>query len=386
MPVVWALLILGLGGLPVTAASQGATVLARACDYLWQQQGDDGGWHSSTHAVLRSGQALTPFITLALLESPAAACDRSPSRLTKALHFLRQHITPDGVLGVADPDILEYPNYATSLALRVFLRVGTAQDVPTRQALLQYLLRQQFVETRGITPTDVVYGAWGFGETQLAPGRSGHVDLSHTRRVLQAVQEAGHTEADTYAKAQMFLRLVQKHPTAPRLHPGQDTPGPMPYDGGFYFAPSVPGANKAGQVPATATTAASPRSYATATCDGVLALLAAGVAPTEPRLQEARAWLQAHPALDAPQGFPPEQPGQWPRVLFFYHLAARAAVYHALAWPGDWRAEIVALLAARQQADGSFVNPLGALNKEDDPLLATALAVEALGVVLRDRP
>lgn len=377
---------LGLGTPLAAATSQGHTVLANACHYLWQQQGEDGGWHSTTHALLRSGQALTPFLTLALLESPEALCGRPPQPLAKALQFLRQHLTPDGALGLADPDILEYPNYATSLALRVFLRLGEAQDAPRRQALLQYLLRQQFVEARGMTPADVVYGAWGFGETPLPPGRSGHVDLSHTRRVLQAVREAGHTEAETYARAQLFLRFVQKHPTDTRLQPGQETPGSAPYDGGFYFAPSVPGANKAGVVAATATTAAAPRSYATATCDGVLALLAAGVAPSDPRLQAARAWLQAHPALDAPQGFPLDQPGEWPKVLFFYHLAARAAVYHALDWPGDWREAMVALLAARQQADGSFVNPLGALNKEDDPLLATALAVEALGAVLRERP
>jgi hypothetical protein len=40
------------------------------------------------------------------------------------------------------------------------------------------------------------------------------------------------------------------------------------------------------------------------------------------------------------------------------------------------------LLSDRQRNDGSFVNPLGTLMKEDDPILATALAVTAIGAAL----
>jgi hypothetical protein len=107
------------------------------------------------------------------------------------------------------------------------------------------------------------------------------------------------------------------------------------------------------------------------------------VTPDDERLQAAQQWLRTHPALDHPQGIPPDHPEQWQQVLFYYHVAARAAVYHALNWPGNWRQELIALLATRQRSDGSFVNPYGAPNKEDDPLLATALAVEALGYAVR---
>jgi len=368
------------------ASPNSAALLAKACHFLWQQQGDDGGWHSTTHGLLQSGQALTPFVTLALLDSPETICVRPPGQVAPALQFIRQHVNATGVLGVADPDVLEYPNYATAYALRVLLRAGEERDAPLRDAMLQYLLQQQFVEHRSITPADLAYGAWGFGERHLPPGHTGHVDLSHTRRVLQALREAGYTQPITYATAQVFLRLVQKHPTETRLQPAREAhrTGTTPYDGGFYFAPSVPDANKAGYTPPTATSPSVWRSYATATCDGVLALLAAGVGPEDARVQAARQWLRAHPALDYPEGIPSDHPGQWQKVLLYYHLAARAVVYQALNWPGDWRQEIGALLAARQRPDGSFANPYGAPNKEDDPLLATALAVEALDHTLRD--
>ncbi|HYG67760.1 MAG TPA: hypothetical protein VD838_08880, partial [Anaeromyxobacteraceae bacterium] len=70
------------------------------------------------------------------------------------------------------------------------------------------------------------------------------------------------------------------------------------------------------------------------------------------------------------------------RVMQFYGLASRAEAYSRMGETG-WQGEVAALLAARQQPDGSFVNPEGAPNKEDDPLLATALAVEALAAALR---
>src|SRR5438552_15497397 len=44
--------------------------LARAAQYLWSQQASDGGWHSNTYGLLRSGQSLTPFVLDALLQIP----------------------------------------------------------------------------------------------------------------------------------------------------------------------------------------------------------------------------------------------------------------------------------------------------------------------------
>ncbi|MEO1655091.1 MAG: hypothetical protein AAFU64_16205 [Bacteroidota bacterium] len=44
-------------------------MLGSAIDYLWHQQGEDGGWHSAEHGILRGGQAYTPFILDALLSA-----------------------------------------------------------------------------------------------------------------------------------------------------------------------------------------------------------------------------------------------------------------------------------------------------------------------------
>ena len=44
--------------------------VARAAAFLWGVQADDGGWHSRTYGLLRSGQSLTPFVLDALLQVP----------------------------------------------------------------------------------------------------------------------------------------------------------------------------------------------------------------------------------------------------------------------------------------------------------------------------
>ncbi|MFQ5570758.1 MAG: hypothetical protein ACE5G0_13825, partial [Rhodothermales bacterium] len=123
-------------------------------------------------------------------------------------------------------------------------------------------------------------------------------------------------------------------------------------------------------------------SYATTTCDGLLALLAAGVPPDDERVLAAARWLRVHPTLAYPEGIPENHPAQWHRVLFYYHLAVRAEAYRALGETGSWPDELVQVLGEKQREDGSFSNPYGAPNKEDDPILATALVVQALGNAL----
>src|ERR1700732_2379511 len=96
--------------------------LARAAEYLWSQQADDGGWHSHTYGLLRSGQSLTPFVLEALLEIPEAAYPVSHAQVARPLAFIRNHTQSDGVLGMDDPGIPDYPNYSTALAVSVLCR------------------------------------------------------------------------------------------------------------------------------------------------------------------------------------------------------------------------------------------------------------------------
>jgi hypothetical protein len=370
---------------PAARTSTADEELARAAAWLWAQQAEDGGWHSQTYGLLRSGQALTPFVLNALLDVPEEVAARPPGATERALAFLRLHLNADAAIGLADPDVLEYPNYSTAYALLCFEKAGAAEDRALVARMERYLLQQQFDEARGFNLDHPAYGGWGFGE-RLATGVVGHMDLAHTRRVLEALRASECSDTEAFQRAQHFLRLVQRHSSETRPQPALVTlpaeePASDVYDGGFYFSPIVLAANKGREEQAPQPHF---RSYATATCDGLLALLAAGVSVDDERVQKAADWLRRHPELTRPEGIPLDHPEPWHDALHFYHLAVRSEVYSALNWPGDWREQIRTHLAAQQQGDGSFANTRSHLMKEDDPLLCTALAVIALNRPERD--
>ena len=360
--------------------------LHAACDYLLNTQSEDGGWHSTTHGLLKSGQAWTPFILHTLTEIPDSIYQVPYDRIERGLEFLRSHINEDGVIGLSDTAIIEYPNYATSYALRLFLSHGKDHDSNLIRRMTEYLLRQQFIEDRGITPENLSYGGWGFGEIQMKAGEVGHIDLSHTRRVLQALKASPFPthHHPCFAKSQLFLRLLQKRPSESRKQPTiqgtSDYARCTQYDGGFYASPVTLFTNKGGIDDSCALF----QSYATATCDGLLALLAIGYTPNDLPVQDGLEWLLSHPSLEKPEGIPEDDPNQWDRVMFFYHLSVRSELYSQTGWPNGLRKTMFGLLNEHQREDGSFANPHGALNKEDDPLLATAFAVIALNGILQE--
>ncbi|HEX5050798.1 MAG TPA: prenyltransferase/squalene oxidase repeat-containing protein [Planctomycetota bacterium] len=317
----------------------------QAVAWLCAQQRPDGSFRSAQYAVLRSGQAMTPFVLHALLGNGAAP----DTVVERALAFLRESIGDDGAIGYADPELLEYPVYATSLAILVLVRVADPADRERIDRMAFWLVRQQCGEARGFADGAPAYGAFGFGALGLQPGEPGHVDLTHTRFALQALAAAGRLDEAVAARALVLLGRLQNG------------------DGGFSFSPVVAAANKAGR-----DAQGRFRSYATATADGVLALRALGAAPDDARLVAARAWLERHASGERIGGIGADPSEPWHDALRFYH-----AMVLAEAHPGA-RGALHAMLTARQRPDGSFRSDMVTAMKEDDPLLATALALRAL--------
>jgi hypothetical protein len=363
--------------------------LRQACDYLWTQQADDGGWHSGQYAVLRSGQALTPFVLHTLLQVPESICPKPEHGVERALDFIRKHVDANGALGHSDPDIVEYPVYSTAYAIRCFAAIKNDQslwkssDPQLMSNMYCFLSGAQFAETHGFTTRDAAYGGWGLDVAQ-EDGKAGHMDLAHTRRALQALRDAvSESHFPQFTRAELFLRVVQRDRGAlaepPLVTKYLHAWNMVPYDGGFFFSPVVDDANK-GRFVAGIDGRAAPhfRSYATATCDGLLALLACRVDRSDERVVRAVEWLRQHDDLTYPEGVPADQPEPWGEAIRYYHYAVRAEAYAALDWPGDWKARLLAEVERHQADDGSFRNHASPLMKEDDPLLCTTLAVIAL--------
>jgi hypothetical protein len=313
---------------------RGNSVLGRAVRWLWSQQSDDGGWHSKTYGLLRSGQSLTPFVLDALLSVPHEA-----SGVDKAFDFLNRNTNGDGSLGMSDSAAPDYPYYATGLAVRVAARLKRDSS-----RWITCLRAQQFTEENGWTRSDPAYGAWGMGGERRRPPEPGHVDLAMTRYVLEGLAAAGISSSDpAIQKALVYLDRCQNP------------------DGGFFFSTVNLDTNKAGDINGKY------RSYGTTTCDGLLAMRAAGLAATDARISRAQAWLKQNHLEERAPGFDiePARMG-WSDGLRFYYAAAITRAMPELS-----------VILPPQRDDGSFANTNN-LVKEDDPILATAFAVRVL--------
>lgn len=367
------LLVLLISSCSVSQERSKSEMLSAAVNYLWLQQHDDGGWRSPTHGIAAGGESWTPFVLYHLLQVPDSIYTMDPVDLSNALDYIRRHTSSDGIAGHGDPLVADYPNYATSYALRCLLAAENPADSTLVGLMATYLVSQQMSEDRGFDPNHIAYGAWGFGEMNLRAGNPGHVDLSHTRRVAEALADYGFERLPdpVIERLHLFLATVQRQPYR---FPSQR----LPYDGGFFASPVVDGVNKGGRVDATDSTDAYYRSYATTTSDGILTLHATGVVATDHRLIDAANWLTTNPGFDEPSGIPPGGTVSWGDVMFFYNLSSRSEAYRALQLSGVWQDEVIEILRARQFPDGHFENPYGSPNKEDDPLIATTLAVNAM--------
>ena len=337
--------------------------LRRAAEYLWSQQAEDGGWHSHTYGLLRSGQSLTPFVLEALLQVPENIYPSPQARVDRALAFIRANTQSTGVLGVADPGVPDYPNYSTALAVSAICRAHRHGWEIQVAPMVAYLREQQFTEQNGWKFEDAAYGAWGMGGDRRTPPDTGHVDLSMTRYVIEALRAAGVPASDRiFERARVYVERCQNFDPK---HAGDA-------DGGFFFSTTEFDTNKAGH------DGKRYRSYGTTTADGILALLALGQTPDDPRVASARRWLAAHHRDMEVPGFIGPAYQRWPRGLAFYYSSASTQAFRALGM--DVGPNVADALRRTQRPDGSWANPEN-LVKEDDPFIATGFAVRALAGV-----
>src|SRR5215471_17849988 len=169
--------------------------IALAARYLWSQQAEDGGFHSSTYGLLRSGQSLTPFVLAAILDLPRV--EEPPYRaVDRAISFIKANVNSEGVLGVMDATAADYPNYATALGVSALIRTGATDYEKVVEPMITQLRAQQFSEENGWTPQHPSYGGWGMGGPIHHPPEAGHVDLSMTRHVLEALKLSGVQSSD----------------------------------------------------------------------------------------------------------------------------------------------------------------------------------------------
>jgi hypothetical protein len=347
--------------------------LRRGLDWLIAQQAADGGWHSTTYGQLKDGASVTALVLEAISHAPAAEQQKHLAAAKQGYAFLDRGIARRRT--VASPDgSLDFPTYATALYLTSRDRLRLSLPAETRKTLVDYLLGAQVAEGRGFKPDSPSYGGWDFLGRDDAQGITTGTNISVTRYVLVALA------------AEHLRRLAAKEPRESHAPLAEAIARGKAYvlrcqqpGGGFAFTCEPASLNN--KAAYADEQLKQPRPYATASCDGILSLAACGLTPADEPIAKAVQWLQERPGLELVPGFeglPPE--AGWGRGLRFYYYAALAEVttYFTVADHTARNAALAKHLAELQAADGHWVNESDRM-RENDPLVATALAAIALG-------
>jgi squalene-hopene/tetraprenyl-beta-curcumene cyclase len=358
------------GARGVAAADLGAdadALAGKAVSFLRPRQGKDGSWSGNREP------GITALVVTAMLRTGRIAPE-DPA-ITKGLAFLEKYIGPKGGLSEAPHSV-----YTTSVALMAFHEAnrGGRYDRIIKGSQ-EFLKGTQTDEGEGKGQKDAAYGGLGYGGDNSRP------DLSNTAFFIEALRDSGLPPDDlALRKALIFVSRCQNlksefndQPQAGKVN-----------DGGFVYNPaagSEAGRGRGGAQGKAGGGGANPkasddgpRSYAGMTYAGLKSMIYAGLKQDDIRVKAAIDYIKKHYTLE-------ENPGQGQRGLYYYYqtfakamaLLGKPTLVDALGKEHNWREELVAALAKRQDASGSWVNPTDRF-MEGDPHISTSFALLAL--------
>jgi len=364
------------GTSPAPTAAVDAAI-ARGRQYLQSAQSRDGAWRSDKYSSFRDGPSLTPLVLLAL--EAGRSSNETNTTFIRGIDYLVGVVRLQGIdAGEVD---LSYPVYSAAMATRVFSLPGMELHRITRNAWLADLRRRQLDESLGWSPDDAAYGGWGYCHAIPKKPEPGafvpqllESNLSATVFAVDALRAAGvASENPAYRKALVFIRRCQNFPDDPALADAAFD------DGGFHFIYDDPARNKPGPAGRDKHGRQRFRSYGSTTADGYRALLKCGLSRDDPRVAAALSWLKSHCQGAGHVGdYPAERAGDRAALDFYFAWSlAQLSDDVPFELARAWGTAVTSGLRERQHADGHWSNPCKAV-REDDPLLATALAVATL--------
>lgn len=327
--------------------------VAKAIEYCRTKgQAADGSYSAE------AGPAVTAIVTAGILRSGRTPDD---PLVAKSLKYLEGFVHPDGGIYPAKS---RHRNYETCVALQCFTEANRDKryDALIRNAE-RFVKGIQWDTEDDIDKSSPKYGGAGYGSRERP-------DLSNTSFLLDALKSIGTSPDDeAVQKALVFVSRCQNLETEFNTTPFAAKVN----DGGFYYTPAGGGSSQAGNTPDGGL-----RSYGSMTYAGLKSMIYAGLNSDDPRVKAAVKWIQAHYTLE-------ENPGMGSAGLYYYYQTyARALAALAIdefedarGKKHDWRAELIAELASRQQPDGSWINE-NSRWLEGNPNLVTGYVLLAL--------
>lgn len=350
--------------------------LAAATEYLIDRQDADGAWRSDVYGVFKDGPSLTPLVLDTLLA--IAPSSRSRAACEKGAAYLARMVQADGTIDEG-PHGLSYPVYTAVFAVRALSRPEMREFSTARDAWLRFLRQRQLTEELGWQPADKQYGGWGYShQVPRKPKPSEPAlpltesNLSATTFALEALQAAGCPPDDpAFGKALVFVKRCQNFSEDANQ---QDAAFD---DGGFFFIYDDAVRNKAGASGNDRYGRERFASYGSTTADGLRSLTMCGLPLDHPRVRAALAWLERNFEASIHPGRYAKDREMNRQAVYFYYSLSLAKAFHTAKLRRNCIEQLAESLTTRQQENGSWVNSAVAV-REDDPVVATCLAAQAL--------
>lgn len=344
--------------------------IMRGVDWLLKQQDQDGGWHSATYGALRQGSATTAFAIYALSHLHHSFVDKKIKDATaRGFEFLSPGIKKRGFVAAPDGS-LDYPTYGTAMLAAAAYQHDFGMSEELRESFVDWVASGQLTETREFTEKSPHYGGWDLMGASQVKGLTSDTNVSCSSFAIEAIHH-GITAKGKERHRERVAVLDRARRWTERC---QDLQG----DGGFWFSPDTTSINhKAGWHDEQQT---KPKTYASATADGLRCLRTSFfVGKDDKHIAAAEKYLEAHSEIKTVPGFAePEDPNGWAMGLrFYYYQSLAKAMVPRQQWALQRRAVLLQHIAKLQAKDGRWQNE-SARMREDDPLIATCLAIVAL--------
>ena len=308
--------------------AQVSKLTSRGIAFLRKMQQEDGSF------APQLGPGITSLVTTSLLRNGVSEQDPV---VAKALRYIEEFIQDDG--GVYDSESqFNYNNYETCLAMMCFAEVKNKERYKDQIARAQkFVMDEQWND-----PQSTSHGGAGYGKHKRP-------DLSNTSFFIEALKSSGIDENDPHM--QRALAFVSRTQNLESEHNTLPFAGKV-NDGGFYYTGAAGGSSQAGGTPEQGL-----RSYGSMTYAGLKSMIYAGLKADDPRVKAASEWISRNYTLDQNPGM------KLDGLFYYYHTFAKClsalgnetlkddkGVEH------NWKAELIATLAEKQNDNGSWVN------------------------------
>jgi squalene-hopene/tetraprenyl-beta-curcumene cyclase len=368
MTVVLAAALTALPADPVHAQIKGDTdawgpMVDKAIAYLKSSQDAKGGWSTDTNP------GVTGIVVTGLLRTKKVT--PNDPFVAKALAYIESLVNPEeGHIAGKGPNVkVQLQNYVTSINVMALVEANRADKYKAIIGdAVKFLKKLQWDEGEAKKPDDDFFGGAGY-DSKSRP------DLSNTQMFLDALNAAGVSKDDPALKKAMIF--VSRCQNLKGEYNNRNWAGKI-NDGSFIYTAASGGVTK---VDDKATAETGLPGYGSMTYAGIKSLIYCGVSKDDDRVKKAYEWIKKNYSTDMNPGMPKAR-AEW-GLYYYYHTMAKCLdvlgvdyVEDAHGVKHDWRKDLVAALAKRQQADGSWVN-----NKqwmESEPNLATGYALMAL--------